>query len=76
MLGTVKNEFGKFGDLLDKTRKKLDEASQSIDVAATKSRTIERKLRTVQELPSATAKNAVGNSPVDDEEAAATIKKS
>ena len=51
MLGTVKTEFGKFGDLLEKTKKKLDEASNTIDDAARKSRTIERKLRDVQELP-------------------------
>lgn len=53
LLGTVKTEFGKFGDILDKTQKKLQEASNSIDTAARKSRTIERKLRNVQELPKA-----------------------
>jgi DNA recombination protein RmuC len=52
LLGAVKTEFGKFGDLLEKTKKKLDEASNTIDDAAKKSRTIERKLRDVQELPS------------------------
>lgn len=51
LLGAVKTEFGKFGDLLDKTHRKLQEASNSIDVAARKSRTIERKLKGVQELP-------------------------
>ncbi len=52
LLGTVKTEFGKFGDILDRTQKKLQEASNSIDTAARKTRTIERKLRNVQELPS------------------------
>ncbi|MCF8242424.1 MAG: DNA recombination protein RmuC [Melioribacteraceae bacterium] len=52
LLGAVKTEFGKFGDLLDKTHKKLQEATNSIDTASRKSRTIERKLRDVQELPS------------------------
>ena len=51
VLGAVKTEFGKFGDLLDKTQKKLQEASNSIDAAAVRSRAIERKLRKVQELP-------------------------
>jgi len=51
LLGAVKAEFGKFGDILEKTHKKLQEASNTIDEAATKSRTIERKLRNVQELP-------------------------
>jgi len=55
LLGVVKTEFGRFGDLLEKTQKKLQEASDSIDTAAKKSRTIERKLRAVQELPTAEA---------------------
>lgn len=67
LLGAVKSEFGKFGDLLDKTRKKLDEASQSIDMASRKSRTIERKLRTVQELPSEEAKQLVAGMVAEEE---------
>lgn len=51
ILGSVKTEFGRFGDLLDKTHKKLQEASNTIESAATKSRTIERKLDKVQDLP-------------------------
>jgi len=51
LLGTVKTEFGKFGDVLDKTHKKLQEASNTIETAARKSRTIERKLKNVQEMP-------------------------
>lgn len=50
LLGAVKTEFGKFGDLLDKTHKKLQEATNSIDTAARKTRTIERRLKTVQEV--------------------------
>ncbi|MBE9504664.1 MAG: DNA recombination protein RmuC [Proteobacteria bacterium] len=52
LLGAVKTEFGKFGDILEKTQKKLHEASNTIEAATKKSRTIERKLRDVQELPS------------------------
>ncbi|MEI7997889.1 MAG: DNA recombination protein RmuC [Candidatus Omnitrophota bacterium] len=52
LLGTVKGEFGKFGDLLEKTKEKLDLASKNIEDATRKSRTIERKLRDVQDLPS------------------------
>ncbi len=51
LLGAVKTEFSNFGDVLDKTKKKLDEASNSIDTASRRSRSIERKLRQVQELP-------------------------
>ncbi|MBI9070543.1 MAG: DNA recombination protein RmuC [Melioribacteraceae bacterium] len=52
LLAVVKTEFGKFGDLLDKTHTKLEQASKSIGEATRKTRTIERKLRDVQELPS------------------------
>ncbi|MEN3005282.1 DNA recombination protein RmuC [Dehalobacterium formicoaceticum] len=52
LLGAVKTEFVRFGDILDKTQKKLKEASNTIEDAAKKSRNIERKLKKVQELPS------------------------
>ncbi|MDP2922455.1 MAG: DNA recombination protein RmuC [Candidatus Omnitrophota bacterium] len=52
LLATVKTEFAKFGDMLDKTHKKLQEASTTIEDASKKSRTIERTLRIVHELPS------------------------
>ncbi len=55
LLGAVKTQFGHFGGLLDKVHKKLDQASSTIEDAARKSRTIERKLRTVQELPTENA---------------------
>ncbi len=50
VLGAVKTEFGRFGDLLDKTKKKLDEASNTIDNASAKSRNLERKLGKVEKL--------------------------
>ena len=51
VLGAVKTEFSKFGDILEKTKKKLQEATNTIDTASRKSRTIHRKLRDVAELP-------------------------
>ncbi len=51
LLGVVKSEFGKFGDVLAKTRKKLQEASNTIDAAEVRTRAIERRLRGVQEMP-------------------------
>ena len=53
ILGAVKTEFGKFGEILDKTQKKLQEASNTIDEAAKSSRKIERQLKDVQLLPAA-----------------------
>ncbi|HEX9079308.1 MAG TPA: DNA recombination protein RmuC, partial [Desulfuromonadaceae bacterium] len=55
LLGAVRTEFAKFGLVLEKTRKKLQEAGNHIDQATTRTRAIERKLRDVQELPRAEA---------------------
>ncbi|MCA9405781.1 MAG: DNA recombination protein RmuC [Candidatus Omnitrophica bacterium] len=66
LLGTVKKEFGKFGDILDKTQEKLRKASEEIETAARKSRTIERKLKKVQELPTQNTKTV---SLLEDEDA-------
>lgn len=51
LLGMVKSEFGKFGDILDKTNKKLLEISNTMELASKKTRTIERKLKKVEALP-------------------------
>ena len=51
LLAAVKTEFGKYGEVLGKVQKKLQEASNTIDSAAVRTRAIERKLRDVQELP-------------------------
>jgi len=51
ILSAVKTEFGKFGEILEKTRKKLSEATDVVDKAGVRSRAIERKLKDVQELP-------------------------
>jgi DNA recombination protein RmuC len=63
ILGAVKTEFGTFGTLLDGVKKKLDAASNNIEDAAQKSRTIERKLRKVQELPAAESIAVLGIEP-------------
>ena len=52
ILGAVKSQFSKFGDLLEATKKKLQESANKIDAAATTSRVIERKLKNVESLPS------------------------
>jgi DNA recombination protein RmuC len=51
LLGTVKAEFGKFGDTLAKTKKKLQEAAHTIDQAQVRTRAIERTLRRVEQAP-------------------------
>ena len=74
LLGAVKTEFGNFGGILEKTQKKLQEASNVIEQAGVRSRAIERKLKSVQELPTEEAAQLIGDtqeimeSPSDDKE--------
>lgn len=60
VLGAVKTEFGKFGEALAHTRKKLDEASNSISKAETRTRQLSRKLKEVEALPAAESEQLIG----------------
>jgi DNA recombination protein RmuC len=66
LLGAVKTEFGKFGAVLAKTKKKLQEASNTIDKAEVRTRAIERKLRKVQEVPQSDAAPLIEGSQEDE----------
>ena len=75
VLGAVKTEFGKFGDVLAKTRRKLEEATSTIDAAQTRTNVMTRKLKSVEALPDARtlallppgpADPGEGNDPRDD----------
>lgn len=67
LLGAVKTEFGNFGGILEKTQKKLQEASNVIEQAGVRSRAIEKKLRAVQELPKEDAVALIGKTgPLDE----------
>lgn len=50
LLGTFKKEFSNFADLLEKTKKQIDGASNTIDDATKKTKTIERKLKSVADI--------------------------
>jgi DNA recombination protein RmuC len=63
VLGAIKTEFGKFGDILARTQKKLQEASNTIDEARGKSTTIVRKLRDVEALPHDAAAGLLDGAP-------------
>ena len=67
VLGAVKTEFAKFGDVLAKTKKKLDEAGNHILQAEVRARAMSRELRSVEALPDARAK-LVLPLPADDAE--------
>ncbi|MDA8405097.1 MAG: DNA recombination protein RmuC [Desulfobacteraceae bacterium] len=51
LLGAVKTEWTKYGDVLDAVQKKLHQASDTIEKAKSRSRAVGRKLKDVQELP-------------------------
>jgi len=55
VLGAVKTEFGKFGDVLAKAKKKLEEAGNTLDAAEVRTRAMTRKLKGVEALPDDTA---------------------
>lgn len=69
ILGAVKTEFGRFGTILEKTKKKLQEATNVIDRAGVRSRAIERKLRAVQALPQEESVAVLGEAIEPEEEA-------
>ncbi len=59
-LGAVKTQFGKFSELLEGVQKKLQESANKIESAKTTSRSIERKLRDVEELPESESVKMIG----------------
>lgn len=59
-LGAVKTQFGKFSELLEGVQKKLQESANKIESAKTTSRSIERKLRDVEELPEKESVKMIG----------------
>ncbi|MBQ2622944.1 DNA recombination protein RmuC [Candidatus Saccharibacteria bacterium] len=59
-LGAVKTQFGKFSELLEGVQKKLQESANKIESAKTTSRTIERKLKNVEELPESESVKLIG----------------
>lgn len=61
VLGAVKTQFSKFGDLLEATKKKLQESANKIDAAATTSRQIERRLKEVESLPTSESTKLIGD---------------
>lgn len=55
VLGQVKTEFAKFGEVVEATRKSIDAAARKFEQVDVRTRAIQRRLRTVQELPDAAA---------------------
>jgi DNA recombination protein RmuC len=51
VLGAVKTEFGKFGDVLAKVKSQTQTVLNTLDSAETRSRAMERALKTVEAMP-------------------------
>ena len=71
VLGAVKTEFGKFGAVLAKTKKKLEEATSTIDDAGVRTRAMERRLRDVEVLSEVQTAQLFPELAADDDEAGA-----
>ncbi|GAB6112538.1 DNA recombination protein RmuC [Desulfomicrobium salsuginis] len=67
LLGAVKTEWTKYGEVLDAVQKRIHQASETIEKAKIRTRAIGRKLRNVQELP-AEASSTLLSLPMDDDE--------
>jgi DNA recombination protein RmuC len=70
VLGAVKTEFGRFGDVLAKTRKKLGEAQNTIADAEVRTRAMARQLRSVEALPERQARQLLPGAAGDADERA------
>jgi DNA recombination protein RmuC len=66
-LGAVKTEFGKFGDVLQGVKKKLDEASNKLEQTGVRARAIQKQLREVESLPGQDSQALLGIGFVDDD---------
>jgi DNA recombination protein RmuC len=66
-LGAVKTEFGKFGGVLERTKKKLAEASSTIEEAEKRTRVMSRRLSDVEALPVHDAQGMLGLDTSDDD---------
>lgn len=60
ILGAVKTEFAKFGNVLDATKKVLERAAKNIDDAQLRTRQMSRKLKKVEALPEEHAQELLG----------------
>ena len=74
VLGAVKTEFGKFGEVLDRVKKQIATVSNTLDESSRRTRAMERKLRDVEQLPESKTKSVLaledGTGEADDVERA------
>ncbi|SAL29308.1 RmuC domain-containing protein [Caballeronia peredens] len=70
VLGAVKTEFGKFGEVLARTKSQLETVTRSIEAAQTRTRQMDKRLRDVEALPGEQAAGLLGSasSPESDDD--------
>jgi DNA recombination protein RmuC len=68
VLGAIKTEFGKFGEILDKVKRHINLASQTIEKTGARSRAIERRLHTVGKIPEPEALEILALPPAGEED--------
>lgn len=68
VLGAVKTEFTKFGDVLARTKSQLETVTRSIDKAEVRTRAMARQLKAVEALPGEQAVELLGVEMEPDEE--------
>lgn len=59
ILGAAKSQYETFGTVLEKAKKKIDEAGKTLDEAKHRNEMIQKKLRTVEEIDSAESNNVL-----------------
>lgn len=72
VLGAIKTEFGRFGDALGRVKKKLEEASGHLEQTEVRTRAIQKRLRTVEELPASQAEGLLPPMDSDPDEVGST----
>ena len=60
VLGAVKTEFGKFGEVLDKMGKQLKTVEKTLGQTATRTRAIQKTLKNVEQLPEDDSSSVLG----------------
>lgn len=68
LLSVTKAQYDRFGAVLEKARKKIDEAGKSLDEAQHRNNIIQKKLRNIEEIDSSEADDYLGLVPKPDEE--------
>ena len=69
LLGAVKAEFGRFGEVLAATKRQIDTVARSIESAETRTRQMARKLKDVEEVGETKAKRLFESQPIEDDSA-------